>query len=421
VAPASTRGPTVVAARRSGWPLWAGLGLLAGAAVVFGIPQIRARVFGAPAVVAVAAADHGPVLQEAAQAIAIADPQALAHADAALRVAIDRGGEDTMRLRAVAAEVLATRAVVHELWAAVEPAMRGDARFWAQEDAGRAATLLEGFDAESATASGRESMARATALLRIVLGRADTAGLQLDEESVLLVAAAPLLRDPSAKLPEPVRAALGALAKPSVLARLVLALGHARAGDVAATRAVVELVLAAAPGQPVARVLARTPAPPPDAGPSVEEPVVVAEVTPPDAPPGSPAPVGESAERLVDRGCKKAESGASEEAVALLRKALEKRPNDVDALLCMGDAQAKLGSYGAALQHYERALARAPQMMSALEGAGKAAAKLGRNAKAVAFYERLLEQDPSHTQARAFIDAHPAGGSAQSDDIGDNG
>jgi tetratricopeptide (TPR) repeat protein len=60
-------------------------------------------------------------------------------------------------------------------------------------------------------------------------------------------------------------------------------------------------------------------------------------------------------------------------------------------------------------------------MMSALEGAGKAAAKLGRNAKAVAFYERLLEQDPSHTQARAFIDAHPAGGSAQSDDIGDNG
>ena len=58
------REPPVVAARRSGWALWAGLGLLAGGAVVFGIPQIRGRLFGAPPVVAVAAEDHGPVLQE---------------------------------------------------------------------------------------------------------------------------------------------------------------------------------------------------------------------------------------------------------------------------------------------------------------------------------------------------------------------
>lgn len=415
------REPPVVAARRSGWALWAGLGLLAGGAVVFGIPQIRGRLFGAPPVVAVAAEDHGPVLQEAAAALASADPQALAHADAALHVAIDRGGDDTVRLRAVAAEVLATRAVVHELWAAVEPAMRGDARFWAQEDAGRAAALLEGLDAEPGAhePASHGAITRAMALLRIVHGRADVSGLQLDEESALLVAAAPLLRDPSAKLPEPVRGALAALASPSVLARLVLALGHARAGDAAASRAVVERVLAAAPGQPVARVLARASSTAPTAElPTGDDPVVVAEVTPPGQPSTTPAPAGESAERLVDRGCKKAEAGASEEAVALLRKALEKRPNDLDALLCMGDAQAKLGAYDVALKHYERALARSPQMMSALQGAGKAAAKLGRTAKAVAFYERLLEQDPSHSQARAYIDAHPAGGSAET---GDNG
>lgn len=413
-----------VAARRGGgWMVWAALGILAGGAVVFGIPQIRNRVLGTPPAPAPVVRDDARVLEDAAAALASADPQQLARADAALVVAIDGGG-DRARLGITLAEVLATRAVVHELWAAVEPAMRSDARFWAQEDAGRAAALLDGLDGSDPATSA--SFARAHALLRIVQGRADAAGLAVDEEGALLVAVAPLLRDPAAKLPDAVRTGLVGLPRPSVLARLVLALGHARASDPAAARAVTDAVLATTPGQPVARAIGRalaggSPADKPVGETPGDEPVVVADGggTPPVEPvPTPPTDPAESPDRLIDRGCKKAESGDPAGALPLLRKALDKRPNDLDALLCTGDANSRLGAYDVALKHYEKALGRSPQMMSALAGAGKAAAKLGRTAKAVKFYERLLEQDPSHDQARAYVDAHKGSGG---DDGTDNG
>jgi len=117
-------------------------------------------------------------------------------------------------------------------------------------------------------------------------------------------------------------------------------------------------------------------------------------------------PTGESPEKLIDRGCRKIEGGDANAAVPLLRKALEKRPNDLDGLLCLGDANSKLGSHDAALRNYERALGRSPDMMTALQGAAKASAKLGRTQKAVQYYRRLLEHDPGHSQARAYVDAH---------------
>lgn len=418
--------PTSSGARRSGWPVWAVLGVLAGGAVVFGIPQIRARVLGSTAA-PVAPIDDAPVLAAAAAAIASADPQALARAEAALQATMDaRGSEartsaDLGPLRATAAEVLATRAVVHELWAAVEPAMGSDARFWAQEDAGRAAALLEAMDPAAAGSSA--AFARAEALLRVLHGRADITGLGADQELPLVVAVAPLLRDPHAQLSASVRAGLAALGRPSVLARLILALGHARAGEAAAALAVLDGVLVEFPGQPVARALRRSVVAPAKTTPALapaggDEPVVVADTGEPPSVIGTPeptvvdpttaVPAGESADRLIDRGCKKAEGSDAPGALVLLRKALEKRPGDLDALLCLGDANSRLGAYDAALKHYERALAKSPQMMSALQGAAKAAAKLGRTATAVKLYERLLEQDPSHVQARAYLDGHKA-------------
>lgn len=389
---------------RSGWMVWAALGVLAGGAVVFGIPQFRARILGTPPATTTTEVAEAPgvPLEPATAAIAACDPEALAQAAASLQAAIDAGRGGTAA-RATAAEALATRAVVHELWATVEPSMRSDARFWAQEDAARASVLLA--DLESAPEA-----ARASVLLRIVQGRADAEGLEVDAESKLLVAVAPLLRDAAAKLPAEVMTGLAALPEPSVLARLVLALGHVRAGDRAEARRVAGLVIAERPTQPVARVLQREgdakaadtkvdakADPTGGASDTGEEPVVVAV---------DDTKVEESPARLVDRGCRKSEGGDAEGAVALLTKALAKRPTDVDGLLCMGDAQSKLGSYSSALSHYERALSRSPNMMSALNGAARAAAKLGKTSKAVQLYERLLDNDPSHAQAKAYVAAN---------------
>ncbi|MFO0632485.1 MAG: hypothetical protein U0168_06515 [Nannocystaceae bacterium] len=223
---AGAAGRAAARGRRSSWPVYAALGVLAGAAVVFGIPQVRARVFGggAPAAEQAAASprDDAPLFADARAAIQSADPEALARADAALQAAIDGSGGDTTALRVLQAEVLATRALVHELWGAIDPALRTDARFWAQEDAVRAAARVSELDAAT---PGR---ARAEALLHAAQGRAGVTAPGDDPELAPLLAVAPLLRDDAAKLPEAACAALSALARPSIVAQLVLALGHAR-------------------------------------------------------------------------------------------------------------------------------------------------------------------------------------------------
>jgi tetratricopeptide (TPR) repeat protein len=264
-------------------------------------------------------------------------------------------------------------------------------------------------------------LARARALLHIAQGRTEPTALPEDAELPLLVAATPLLRDDHAKLPAPTKDALASLSKPSVLARLTLGLAQLHDDDAKAARATADSLLADAPEQPAARALSRRAAalagaPVPDAKQGEPSGSEGGTTTPPDANGGEDDPVliatptGESAEKLIDKGCRKVEGGDASGAVPLLRKALEKRPNDLDALLCLGDANVKLGSYDAALRSYEKALGRSPDKMTALQGAARASARLGRTQKAVQYYRRLLEHDPGHSQARAYVDAHENGG-----------
>jgi len=147
-----------------------------------------------------------------------------------------------------------------------------------------------------------------------------------------------------------------------------------------------------------------TPAPAPE---TKTEPV--AKSDPKAATETKPGVPEESAPRLIDRGCSKVESGSAAEAVPLLKRALEKRPGDLDALLCLGNAHAALGDHGNALRFYQRAIDRSPNMLSALHGAAKSAAKLGRKEQAVRLYKRLLEHDPGHDQAREYVKAHEGG------------
>jgi predicted Zn finger-like uncharacterized protein len=419
--------------RRASWPLWAALGTLGGAAVVFGIPSVRERVFGSASTAAASSpVDHSEVIAQAESAMRSAEPQALARADAALQTAIATGtpGPEIDDLRALQGEVLATRAVIHELWGAVEPTMRTDAWFWAQDDAVRAASLLQALGS-SGDASRR---ARADTLVRIVQRRIDPAAPAPTDETRLMIAAAPMLRDDRVKLLPEVLAGLAALPEPTVPARLMLALGQHRGGDDEAARATTAAVLEAVPEQPVARALGRRisgvkiaqsdpperpdPAPPDTPPPKPETPETPTHPTSSGTPknPGSGGDGGnESASKLIDKGCGKVESGAAAEGVVMLKKALEKRPGDLDALLCLGNAHAALGEHGNALRFYQRALDRSPNMMSALQGAAKAAAKLGRKEQAVRLYKRLLEHDPGHDAAREYVKANEGGGSAGGD------
>ncbi len=428
----------VVRRRRATWPLWAALGTLGGAAVVFGIPSVRERVLGATSTASASApADHTEVVAQADAALRSAEPQALGRADAALQTAIATGtpGPEIDELRAQQAEVLATRAVIHELWGAIEPTMRTDAWFWAQDDAVRAAALLQALG----SAGAAERRARADTLVRMVQRRIDPAVAVADEENRLLLAATPMLRDEQVKLMPDVLAGLAALSEPSVPARLVLAVGQHRSGDDEAARATTAAVLTDVPEQPAARALARqlagvkiAEADPPDVPtivPDAKTPdAKTPDVTTPDAKTPDaktqdtkkgPGPdTGESASKLIDRGCSKVEGGSAAEGITMLKKALEKRPGDLDALLCMGNAHAALGEHGNALRFYQRALDRSPNMMSALQGAARSAAKLGRKEQAVRLYKRLLEHDPGHDAARDYVKANEGGGGGGSGDAG---
>jgi predicted Zn finger-like uncharacterized protein len=420
--------------RRASWPLWAALGTLGGAAVVFGIPSVREKVIGGTSSASASApADHSEVIAQARAATHSAEPQALARADASLQTAIATGtpGPALDDLRALHVEVLATRAVIHELWGAVEPTMRSDAWFWAQDDAVRAASLLQSLG----TAGDATTRARADMLVRIVQRRIDPTAPAATDEARLLLAAAPMLRDDRVELAPDVIAGLVALPEPSVPARLVLALGQHRAGDDEAARATTAAVLQAVPEQPVARALARkvsgvkiaqseplerpAPAPPDAPVPTPVDPDTPIITDTPKVP--SSGGVGnESTNKLIDKGCSKVEKGSAAEGVVMLKKALEKRPGDLDALLCLGNGHAALGEHGNALRFYQRALDRSPNMMSALQGAAKSAAKLGRKEQAVRLYKRLLEQDPGHDAARDYVKANE-GAAGGSDDPGTAG
>ncbi|HET6584923.1 MAG TPA: zinc-ribbon domain-containing protein [Nannocystaceae bacterium] len=422
--------------RRTLWPLWAALGTLGGAAVVFGIPAVRERVLGttptAAASTTTVVEDHGAVVEQAQAALRSAEPQALGRADAALQttIATSTAGADLDELRALQADVLATRAIIHELWGAIEPTMRTDAWFWAQDDAVRAAAILSALGPGGSAAH----RGRADALVRIVQRRVDPTVPASDEEARLMLAAAPMLRDERVKLPPDVVAAFAELAEPSVPARLMLALAHHRSGDDEAARAITTAVLEAVPEQPAARALGRVLAgeaiarvdPPDVTTPTPDSPTPDSPTPTPDSPTPTPTPTPtskpapsssgeESASKLIDRGCSKVERGSAGEAVALLKRALEKRPGDLDALLCLGNAHAALGEHGNALRFYQRALDRSPNMMSALQGAAKSAAKLGREEQAVRLYKRLLEHDPGHDAARNYVKAHEGGGGSGAD------
>ncbi len=407
---------------RSSWPLIAALGGLTGVAVVFGIPSIRERVFGAAAGIVggdeAEAAD--PQLEAARAALTTLDVAALAAADDALA---QRGPDDAAAM-ALRAEIAATDVLTDAIAAIV------------RDEPVTPTAATDPFV--------KVSQPRAAALVALARGAAaTTAGA--DEETALIAQAAGLWRRADAPVPAGVISGLESLPERSGLATLVLSLAYLRGGDRKRAAELAAGILEDAKGQPAALVLHAAAT---ETGGGLDDVPLVADDDggaaaegtgaqasgggtggeTADAPSttgeepgdetGAPAPAssgggpgaGLSIDALIARGCDKVDGGDASGGVKMLEKAHDRRPNDVDVLSCLGTGYSKLGSYTTALKYYKLALDRSPRFTSALRGAGKAAAKLGRTGEAVAYYRRLLAVVPTDETAQDYVDAH--GGSS---------
>lgn len=438
-------GPDEPPPRRRTWPWVAGLGLLAGVAVVFGVPSIRARVMDMAGQLAGGERfDPSSLteLSEAQAAIASLDPVALGKAEAALQGRIDGGdvpGPGVAQMKLVQAELLSTRAIEREIGtvAGVPEASSGP------DDVERATQILASVVAEDV--EDREQMRRVRAWLRLAQGRSAEEILPLlpedgSGELRRLVAAAPLWRDAGAPVPEGVIAGLEGLPERTALAELALALAYLRAGDEAKALQSAAAVLDAVPDQPTALALRASAGGTTVAaeaggvaegsgtgtgtggddegsgddgtGSSSGGDEEVAKDTAPDDDGGddggssAPKPRVESIDSLIGRGCDQVESGDVGGGLELLRKAKARRPRDLDVLLCMGIGHAKQGKTSQALEDFESILSRSPNFAPALKQAAKAADKLGKTDKAVRYYRTLLGSRPGDPTALEYVEKH---------------
>jgi Tfp pilus assembly protein PilF len=340
---------------------------------------------------------------------------------------------DIAILRLVRVELLSTRALLSLLRAPVDPIAAQQLRWLARDQAERAAQLFAGIDTSVLDDPARVERARAR--LRLVQGAPVDPGnvRALEPETRVLLASASLWDESAPAVPRTVIDQLEALEQPSMVARLALALAHVRTEDDEAASKVLEQILAQAPEQPIALAMRQhlaSETPPlgesgetaPDTG---AQPDASVEDTPveldapsapetPDRPVASasrdPAPSGSgsgmSVARLIDKGCTMVEEGKASEGVELLQRAKDKRPKEIDVLICLGEGYLKLKNYTAALRHFEQAASRSPRLGSALRGAARAAAKAGNVDTAVNWYQRVLDGEPRNAEAAKYLAEH---------------
>ena len=91
--------------------------------------------------------------------------------------------------------------------------------------------------------------------------------------------------------------------------------------------------------------------------------------------------------------------GRVDEAIAQYRKALEIRPDHVEALNNLGNALAGRGRVDEAIAQYQKALAIRTDHVEALNNLGNALAGRGRVDEAIAQYQKALAVNPEHAEA----------------------
>ncbi len=107
----------------------------------------------------------------------------------------------------------------------------------------------------------------------------------------------------------------------------------------------------------------------------------------------------EDARTLFRQGVDLAKSRLYPEGLALLKDAMELRPNFVDAIYISGVVNGVIGNYPDAMEHFERVLELRPEHVEAMYGKANILLKKGRYSKALALLEKVLELNSGHVDA----------------------
>jgi tetratricopeptide (TPR) repeat protein len=223
-----------------------------------------------------------------------------------------------------------------------------------------------------------------------------------------------------------------------VRARFHLALVLAAQGKAADARPLVDAILAAQPEHTGARALsgkletlvAKTDPLPPEDGnkdgskdagkappPRTNPPRTGGTPPPPPTtPPSSGGP--DTYDRLVARANAVADTSCAK-AMDLYSKALEQKPNGVEALAGLGYCQIDAKQFSSAFSKFRAALAVSPRYEPALRGVAETYQQMGRKEQAIEAYKAYLEIYPDSVAARKQLErlggdagAHPPAGSA---------
>ncbi|HEY4241192.1 MAG TPA: zinc-ribbon domain-containing protein [Kofleriaceae bacterium] len=210
-----------------------------------------------------------------------------------------------------------------------------------------------------------------------------------------------------------------------VRARFHVALALLGQGKAAEAKPLVDQILAAQPEHVGAKALAAKLATMVSTTDQMPPEDHHATVTPVPGPPPVPVPVpvpvpsgGDSYDALVTRANTAAETNCTK-AMDLYNKALEEKPNGVEALSGMGYCHIDAKQFSSAFSKFRAALAVSPKFEPALYGIAEAYQQQGRREQAIEQFKAYLEVYPDSTKAKRQLqilgaDATPPQGSGGS-------
>jgi predicted Zn finger-like uncharacterized protein len=203
-----------------------------------------------------------------------------------------------------------------------------------------------------------------------------------------------------------------------VRARFHTALVLAQQGKAADARPLVDQILAAQAEHAGAKALAArletqvatTDPLPPEVGAKDPKPTPARDPKDPKPAPIAPEPGGESYDKLLKRANAVADSSCAQ-AMELYARALEQKPNGVEALTGMGYCHIDAKQFASAFSKFRAALAVSSRYEPALRGVAEAYQQQGRKEQAIEAYKAYLEVYPDNAAAKRQLDRLGGGAS----------
>lgn len=419
--------------------------VLLGVGVVFGIPNVRERVFnlGSPSPPAAkpetkpSKVEQLPEFQAARQAMRTLGVRETTRAIGGLERVIDDTSKDPAVIttaKLAQAELMLLRVLANQITIMLEPG-NSQAQGAIDTDLPDAGSLVESLP-EDADPGVR---ARVAALLGVAQGKPDVklaADVPGAREVQALILGAPLWRSRDASVPSGLITSLRGVSNPSTLHQSLLALALWRSGDDEGARTVLDGVLGrvgdmlaakalrAALDQQAAEkgeVLPPPPEPPPEpvdptgatpTEPRPADPNGTGVRPPPTRPQAPSATEQDTIDVLIRTGCEKVRNNDASGGNKLLMQAVDKRGDwrHFELCMCLGTGFSAQNNHDTALAWFKRAAAQSPSSRDAIAGVARAAELAGKKLDAIEYYRKLLEIEPGNQPARNYLAKHDESG-----------